>query len=70
VRRQRARFDEERGRIEAEFVGRVVGFVADERVVSDRVSTLLDDVLERYGGARQVYFEPIHLRGNREPWPS
>lgn len=61
VREQRRLFDEERATIELEFAGRIVGFVARERLVSDRVVTLLDEAVSAYEG-RQVYFEPIGER--------
>lgn len=59
LRRQRELFDAERQMIEAEFQGRAVGYIADERWVEDCVPDLLDRAVGIFGGSRQLYFEPI-----------
>jgi hypothetical protein len=61
LRAQRERFDKDRKMIEQEFPGRVVGFVADELVSNDRTDLLIYEVIERYGGARQLYFERVSV---------
>jgi hypothetical protein len=55
---QRRLFDAEREFIESEFRMHVVGYVADERQVTDSTMELLERVIERFPG-RMVYFEPI-----------
>jgi hypothetical protein len=55
---QRLLFDRERAMIEAEFRFKVVGYVANERGVSDSMSDLLRDAAESFPD-RMLYFEPI-----------
>lgn len=52
---QRRLFDQNRARIEAEFPGRVVGYIAGNEVIGDSVPELLA-AAQRFSG--QVYFEP------------
>jgi hypothetical protein len=56
--KQRQLFDANREFIESEFQLHVVGYVADERQITDSTVELLDMVIERFPG-RMVYFEPI-----------
>jgi hypothetical protein len=56
---QRGRFDQRRRMIEQEFRGRVVGYIADELIARDRADLLVTEVIGRYGGNRQLYFECI-----------
>lgn len=62
---QRRRFDDERRMLETEFHGRVVGFCASERVVDETMVGLLNQVLDRYQGRYQVYFEAVAARAIR-----
>jgi hypothetical protein len=66
LRRQRALFDEQREMIEAEYAGAVAGFVDDDLVVTRGVSLILNEALERFGGERQLYFEPLPARPGEE----
>jgi len=59
VLEQRQRFDERRPLFEREMRGRMVGFAGGEIFVADTTVTLLDEVIEQFGGERLAYFEAI-----------
>ncbi len=58
---QRILFDRKRNLLESEFWLRVVGFVANEQMVSDSTGALLKDAAQRFPG-RMLYFEPVGFR--------
>lgn len=59
VETQRQLFDANRDMIEAEYWGRLAGYLGGELLVADRVRELLDRAREIYDGRRQLYFEPV-----------
>ncbi len=58
---QRLLFDENRSWMETEFRLKIVGFVANQRHVSESVTSLLKLSAESFPG-RMLYFEPIGFR--------
>jgi len=58
---QRRLFDESRMVIESEYLGQVIGFVADHLEVAESASELLNRAEEIYPG-RMLYFESVGYR--------
>jgi hypothetical protein len=58
---QRLLFDKERGLIETEFHYKVVGYIANERLVTDSTTALLEGAARAHPN-RMLYFEPIGFR--------
>ena len=54
---QRRQFDQDRKWLGSEFDGKVVGYVADNRIVEDSVTLLLARAREYEG--HMMYFEPV-----------
>jgi len=58
---QRRVFDSERPRLELEYDGLAVGFIAGQLFAAESIDLLLDQTAEN--DERMLYFEPIGYRG-------
>jgi hypothetical protein len=58
---QRTLFDRDRSWIETEFDQKVVGYIANERTVTESTPTILQRAAQMFPG-RMLYFEPIGFR--------